>query len=44
MNELKNNYRDLNYDSLKTYQGEYQRNGEAVANSKGNQKRIRVTS
>ena len=44
MNELKNNFRQLDYAAMKTNDEQFARIKNAVAQSKTNKKRIRVTS
>ena len=43
MNELKNNYRDLDYSTLKTNEAEFSRIKAAVINANGQKKKIKVS-
>jgi predicted Zn-dependent protease len=43
MNELKNNYRDLDYSALKTNEAEFSRIKAAIINSNGRKKKIKVS-
>ena len=43
MNELKNNYRDLDYSALKTNETEFLRIKAAIINSNGQKKKIKVS-